>query len=247
MSLASIPDFAVEIRGVDFSYGKFKALQGLSLSIPRGISFGLLGPNGAGKSTLIRLLVGLLRPQHGEVMVLGRLPSAGTAARIGYMPQLPALYDGLTVRDNVDFFARMYGVSPHSQRQQQVEDVLKLVEMWPRRRDSVVSLSGGMRQRVSLACAIVHQPPLLLLDEPTVGLDPELRVAFWAHFHRLTASGATLIISSHTLDDAAHCDRLCFLRNGRLIAQGSPAELRQATGNPNASLEEAFLYFVRRG
>jgi ABC-2 type transport system ATP-binding protein len=110
-----------------------------------------------------------------------------------------------------------------------------------------MKLSGGMKQRVSLGCAIVHNPPLLFLDEPTVGLDPELRARFWEHFENLTQSGVTLVISSHTMDDAAHCRELVFLRLGKIIAAGSPAELRAATGNPDASLEDAFLYFIRRG
>jgi ABC-2 type transport system ATP-binding protein len=124
--------------------------------------------------------------------------------------------------------------------------VLRLVELWQRRNDSVSNLSGGMKQRASLACAIVHNPPLLLLDEPTVGLDPELRVTFWDYFTSLTRRGTTLIISSHTMDDAAHCDCLGFMRQGRIIALGSPNELKQATGQPQASLEDAFLYFIRQ-
>ncbi|MFC2059321.1 ATP-binding cassette domain-containing protein [Chloroflexota bacterium] len=121
-----------------------------------------------------------------------------------------------------------------------------MVELWERRRDPVFHLSGGMKQRVSLACALVHRPTLLFLDEPTVGLDPELRANFWDHFDSLARQGVTLIISSHTMDDAAHCDLLAFLRMGRLVAEGTPQELRAATGRPDASLEEAFLHFVRR-
>jgi ABC-2 type transport system ATP-binding protein len=127
-----------------------------------------------------------------------------------------------------------------------VEEVIRLIDLWPRRKDSVLKLSGGMKQRVSLACAIVHGPSLLVLDEPTVGLDPEHRVTFWDYFAGLIRQGKTLIISSHTMDDAAHCDRLAFMRQGKVIAQGSPAELRQATGQPEASLEDAFLYYIRR-
>jgi ABC-2 type transport system ATP-binding protein len=209
------------------------------------VSFGLLGPNGAGKTTLIRMLVGLLRPRRGTVRILGEPTSARTVARIGYMPQLPALYGELSVSHNVDFFARMYGL--RDGRRQRVEEVLRLVGLWERRRDSALHLSGGMRQRLSLACALVHQPPLLLLDEPTVGLDPELRATFWEHFDGLTAEGTTIIISSHTMDDAAHCGGLAFLRAGRVIARGSPAQLRQATGHEGATLEDAFLYFVRQG
>jgi ABC-2 type transport system ATP-binding protein len=236
---------AVEADRVSFSYSRLKVLDGLSFGVPRGISFGLLGPNGAGKTTLIRLLVGLLRPKSGTIRVLGQNPSPKVSHLIGYMPQLPALYSELSVAQNIDFFARIYGLRDRKQRAQRVEEVIRLVDLWPKRKTQVMKLSGGMKQRVSLACAIVHNPPLLFLDEPTVGLDPELRVTFWEHFANLTQSGVTLIISSHTMDDAAHCDRLAFMRDGKFVAQGTPAELRQATGRPEATLEDAFLHFVR--
>lgn len=237
---------AVAVNKASFSYKNIKAVDRLSLEVPRGISFGLLGPNGSGKTTLIRLLVGLLRPKSGNVRILGRTPSRRIAHLIGYMPQLHSLYAELSVLQNVDFFAQIYGLSDKARRRKRVEEAIKLVGLWPRRKDSVLKLSGGMKQRVSLACAIVHKPPLLFLDEPTVGLDPELRVTFWDYFAALTKKGVTLIISSHTMDDAAHCDRLAFMRRGRVIAQGTPNELRQATGQPEATLEDAFLYFVHR-
>jgi len=238
---------AVEAERVSFSYNRLKVLDGLSFGVPRGISFGLLGPNGAGKTTLIRLLVGLLRPGAGTIRVLGQSPSPKVAHFIGYMPQLHSLYSELSVIQNVEFFARIYRLSDRDERKRRVEAVIKLVDMWGHRNDSVMRLSGGMKQRASLACAIVHNPPLLFLDEPTVGLDPELRVTFWEYFTALTRQGATLVISSHTMDDAAHCNRLAFMRDGRFVAQGTPAELRQATGRPEATLEDAFLYFVKQG
>ncbi|HEY33118.1 MAG TPA: ABC transporter ATP-binding protein [Dehalococcoidia bacterium] len=236
---------AVDINEVTFRYGNIRALDALSLEIPAGISFGLLGPNGAGKTTLIRLLVGLLKPKHGSVRVLGEVPSRRVAYRIGYMPQLHSLYTELSVQQNVDFFAKINRLSGGAERARRVEETIRLVDLWPRRNDSVVKLSGGMRQRVSLACAIVHNPPLLLLDEPTVGLDPELRVTFWEHFANLNEQGVTIIVSSHTMDDAAHCDHLAFMRDGRVIAQGGPEELRSDTGQ--TTLEDAFLYYVRSG
>ena len=237
---------AVAANRVSFSYKNIRAVDRLSLEVPTGISFGLLGPNGCGKTTLIRLLVGLLTPQSGTVRILGRPPSRGMAHRIGYMPQLHSLYSELSILQNVDFFAQIYGLRDKAKRRKRVEDVIRLVGLWPRRRDAVLKLSGGMKQRASLACAIVHYPRVLFLDEPTVGLDPELRVTFWEHFAALTNRGITLIISSHTMDDAAHCDRLAFMRRGKVIAHGTPNELRQATGQPEATLEDAFLYFTRR-
>jgi ABC-2 type transport system ATP-binding protein len=238
---------AVEVDGLSFNYGRQRVLDELSLGVPRGISFGLLGPNGVGKTTLIRLLVGLLRPRLGTIRVLGKAPSPKVAHLIGYMPQLPSLYAELSVTQNVEFFARIYHLTNRTERKRRVEEVIKLVDLWEHRSKSIMSLSGGMKQRASMACAIVHNPPLLFLDEPTVGLDPELRVTFWDYFGSLTRQGITLIISSHTMDDAAHCDRLAFMRGGKFVAQGSPAELKQATGQAEASLEDAFLYFVRRG
>lgn len=246
MVRSEIAGIAAEVDKASFSYKKIKAVDELSLEVPCGISLGLLGPNGAGKTTLIRLLVGLLKPRTGNVRILGQTPSRRTAHLIGYMPQLHSLYLELSVIQNVDFFAKIYGLRGKKKRAQRVEEVIGLVDLWQRRNDSVLNLSGGMRQRVSLACAIAHNPPLLLLDEPTVGLDPELRVTFWDYFTSLTKQGTTLIISSHTMDDAAHCEYLVFMRQGKVIAQGTPSGLRQATGKPEATLEEAFLYFIHR-
>lgn len=240
-------DNAISIEKLSFNYGHLKVINDISLETPRGISFGLLGSNGAGKTTLIRLMVGLLKPDGGSVLCLGKTPTPANARNIGYMPQLPSLYNELTVEQNIDFFARIYGVTDRERRFQRVNDVIKLVDLWPKRKEQVMKLSGGMKQRVSLGCAIVHQPPLLFLDEPTVGLDPELRVHFWEYFEGLTRAGNTLIISSHTMDDAAHCQQLAFMREGKIIARGAPAELRAATGKPDANLEDAFLYFIRRG
>jgi ABC-2 type transport system ATP-binding protein len=236
---------AIDIKDVSFTYGKLKALDDLSLRIPRGISFGLLGPNGAGKTTLIRMLAGLLTPHSGSVSIMGKMPSHRTAGLTGYMPQLPSLYNELSIQQNLSFFASVYGLKG-KEKQKRIEEVIRLVELWDRRKDSVQNLSGGMRQRVSLACAIVHNPPLLLLDEPTVGLDPELRANFWTYFAGLTQQGTTLVISSHTMDDAAHCDQLAFIRAGRVIAEGTPDDLRKGAG-ASASLEDAFLYYIRHG
>jgi ABC-2 type transport system ATP-binding protein len=237
--------FAIVVDKASFSYKSIKAVDRLSLRVPKGITFGLLGPNGAGKTTLIRLLVGLSRPQSGTVRILGRPLSRRLSHRIGYMPQLHSLYSELTVSQNVDFFAQIYGLKDKARRHKRVEEVIRLVGLWQRRNDSVLKLSGGMKQRASLACAIVHYPRVLFLDEPTVGLDPGLRVTFWNYFAALTKRGVTLIISSHTMDDAAHCDRLALMRRGKIIAQGTPNQLRQATGDPEATLEDAFLYFTR--
>ena len=237
---------AIEIDNVSFSYNNLEIINELSLQVAGGVSFGLLGPNGSGKTTLIRLLVGLLKAKSGNVRILGQKPSQKTMPLIGYMPQLNSLYSELSVKQNIDFFARIFRLTDKGERTRQVEEAIRLIDLWPRRNDPVVKLSGGMKQRVSLACAIVHNPPLLFLDEPTVGLDPELRIAFWNHFNNLTSQGTTIIISSHTMDDAAHCDQLAFMRDGKVIARGNPVELRQAVGKPGATLEDAFIYFIHR-
>jgi ABC-2 type transport system ATP-binding protein len=237
---------AIDVKNLSFSYGRLKVIDDMSMSISTGTSYGLLGPNGAGKTTLIRLMVGLLRPASGSIECLGKSASPELARLIGYMPQLPALYPELTVTQNIDFFARIYGLKNKKERAQRVAEVIEIVDLCPKRKTQISNLSGGMKQRVSLGCAIVHKPPLIFLDEPTVGLDPELRVHFWNYFENLTKSGSTLIISSHTFDDAAHCNKLAFMRLGKIVAQGSPAELKQATGKTDASLEDAFLHFIHR-
>ena len=236
-----------EADGVEFSYGPLKVLDGLSLAVHESEIFGILGANGAGKTTLMRLLIGAQKPSSGSIRVFGEPPSSRTTGRIGYMPQLSALYQELSARQNVDFFARMYGLSRPAERRDAVDEALEWVELTGRQKDPLTRLSGGMRQRVSLAIALVHKPALLVLDEPTVGLDPELRASFWEHFGSMASVGTTLIISSHTMDDAAHCHRLAFIQEGRVVALGTPDELRKAGGGDDATLEDAFLHFVRHG
>lgn len=237
---------AISVNNVSFFYGKLKVINDMSMDIEPGTSYGLLGPNGAGKTTLIRLMAGLLKPAGGGIQCLGKTASPALSKQIGYMPQLPALYTELSVNQNIDFFARIYGLKDAKLRRERVEEVVKLVDLWEKRKTQVLNLSGGMKQRVSLACSIVHHPKLIFLDEPTVGLDPELRVHFWNYFEQLTKEGSTLIISSHTFDDAAHCHKLAFLRLGKVVAQGTPADLRDATGKKDATLEDAFLYFIKQ-
>jgi ABC-2 type transport system ATP-binding protein len=223
-------------RSLEKSFGTVRAVDSVDLCIDAGEIYGLLGPNGSGKTTLIRLLVGLLRPDEGTVEVLGRaMPAKEILAQAGYMTQVSALYADLTVRENLAFFAEMCGGATRAR----IDEVLALVELGDRAGSLVRTLSGGMRQRASLACALVHRPRLLLLDEPTVGVDPQLRAAFWTYFRRLAQDGTTLIVSSHVMDEAERCDRLGFLRRGRLLAEGSADELRARTGAD--TLENAFL------
>ena len=233
-------DLAISAKGVGFRYGSFVALDNLNLDVERGSTTGLLGPNGAGKSTLIRLLVGLAKTRTGDLSVLGGAPT-DVKACIGYMPQAAGLYEGLSPAQNVDFFARIYGLKD---RPQAIAAVLEQVDLSKQADRQSYKLSGGMKQRVSLACALVHEPDLLVLDEPTVGLDPMLRASLWDLFDNLTAQGATLLISSHSMDDAIRCRELVFMRDGAAIAHGSQAKLLAGAGVPEGTLEDAFLYYA---
>ena len=231
--------YAVNIDGVSKSFGSFMALNGVTLRVRKGEIYGLLGPNGAGKTTLIRLIVGLLEAQAGTVTVLGqRMPNVPVLRHIGYMTQAAALYPALSVEENVRFFAAINGA------EEGVKDALELVQLYDRRKSVVSTLSGGMRTRCSLACAVVHRPELLLLDEPTVGVDPELRVQLWEDFRRMAEAGTTIVVSSHVMDEADRCQRLGLIQYGRLIDEGSPADIRAKAGTQN--LEEAFLALAGR-
>ena len=241
------PYAAVEFRNISFTYGKLKILNEIAVSIPEGQIFGILGANGAGKTTLMRLIVGLLKPESGSLQIFGENIQRNTLNKIGYMPQLNALYNELSVAENVHFFARMYGISNKHTRNIAVDKVLSLANLDSRRNDSVAQLSGGMKQRVSLATAMVHSPELLVLDEPTVGLDPRLRNSFWEYFESLARDNVTILISSHAMDDATRCHRLIFLHEGHIVADGSPEDLKSRVASSDATLEEAFLHFVTRG
>ncbi len=225
-------------------FGKLRAVDNLSMTIHTGETYGLIGPNGSGKTTLIRMLVGLIKPTGGSIQIMHeRMPSAKIAPHIGYMTQLSALYNDLTARENMRFFCNIYGLHGKEQKQR-IDEMLERVDLADRI-DSVVStFSGGMKQRLSLACALVHRPRLALLDEPTVGVDPELRRSFWNYFAQLNKEGITIIVSTHHLDEAARCTRLGLMRFGVILAQGSPQELLRQSGQEN--MEDAFLYFGSR-
>ena len=233
---------AIEARGLVKTFGPLRAVDGVDLALEAGRIYGLLGPNGSGKTTLIRLLVGLARPTAGEAYLLGRrVPSREMLARVGYMTQADGIYAELSVWENLRFFAGLYGSFERSR----LVDALQVVELADWRDTPAIQLSGGMRRRLSLACALVHRPPIVVLDEPTVGIDPALRVQFWRHFRSLAAAGATLLVTSHVMDEADRCDELLFIRAGRVIARGSGMELRRRAGT--ADLEEAFLRFAGEG
>ena len=233
-------DTRAAARAVDVSkrFGENLAVDAVSFDLAPGRIYGLLGPNGSGKTTLIRLLTGMTRPTSGYAEVLGaRMPSRPTLERIGYMTQADGVYPALTVGENARFFADAYGADASG-----VADALGLVELADRTKALAGTLSGGQRRRLSLACALVHRPKVLFLDEPTVGVDPLLRVQFWARFRELADAGTTIIVSSHVMDEADRCDELLFVRGGHVIARGTPAELRAQSGADD--LEDAFLRFA---
>jgi len=240
-------DMAVQIEGLKVLRGRHTVLPGIDLSVPRGAVVGLLGPSGSGKSTLLRCIVGVQIVAGGSVTVLGEpAGSVGLRHRVGYVTQDPSVYDDLTVRANVDYFARVLGVHGSTgmarSRVHAVEEALAAVDLTDYAHDKVGRLSGGQRSRVSLAAALVGRPELLVLDEPTVGLDPVLRRDLWDLFHRLAHAGTTLLVSSHVMDEATRCDRLLLLRDGLLLADLTPRELLDRTGSADA--EHAFLALI---
>ena len=216
---------AVKVSRLTKRYGRLEALQGVELAVPEGTVFGLVGPNGAGKTTLIKALIGALRPSGGEIRVLGLDPlkeRAQLRQQIGYMPQFSALYEDLPARENIEFFGAAHGTLDLKKR---TADILEFTDLAGRAKDPIYKLSGGMKRRVSLACALVHRPRILFLDEPTAAVDPQLRSRFWETFRRLAEGGTTLFVSTHLMDEAMLCDQVAILRNGRVIASDAPRHI----------------------
>ena len=231
---------AIEVRGLQVVRGGKPVLQGLDLEVREGCVTGLLGPSGSGKTTLIRSIVGVQVVAGGRVDVLGSSAGAPALRRhIGYVTQAPSVYGDLTVKENLLYFARLTATD-----RRRVPEVLAEVDLTSQAGQLVRTLSNGQRARVSLASALLSRPRVLVLDEPTVGLDPVLRRDLWALFHDLAATGATLLVSSHVMDEAANCDRLVLLRDGAVVFMGTPDELRDAGGA--AELDVAFLRLIER-
>ena len=234
---------AISITALVKSYGKVTALQGIDLTVPQGMIYGVVGPNGAGKTTLIKTLVGVARPTSGTARVLELDPLNDKWAlrkQIGYMPQDAALYETLSARDNITFLGKAQSVEDLDQK---VDEVIAFTELASRARDPIHTFSGGMKKRVSLACALIHQPKVLFLDEPTAAVDPQLRARSWALFRKLAKNGTTLFISTHLMDEALLCDRVTILNQGRVILVDSPQNIMQrgktrlSVTSPNGSSE----------
>lgn len=220
-------ELAIRARGLSRRFGSLLAVDGLDLDVPRGQVFGFLGPNGSGKSTSLRMLCGLLRPSAGEVEVLGlQIPRQAEALkrRIGYMTQKFSLYEDLSVAENLEFLAAIQAL-PRKRARQRIAEVLERYRLGHRRGQLAGTLSGGQKQRLALAGCVLHEPELLLLDEPTSAVDPQSRRDFWASLFELAAAGTTLLVSTHYMDEAERCHRLAILDRGRLVADGSPQQL----------------------
>jgi ABC-2 type transport system ATP-binding protein len=228
---------SIEVSGLTKRYGRVEALGGADLSVGRGEVFGLVGPNGAGKTTLIKGLVGALRPSSGTARVMGLNPLEDRAElrqRIGYMPQGAALYEDLSARDNVGFFGAAHRTPDLKKK---VDEVMHFTELSGRADDPVHTFSGGMKRRVSLACALVHRPEVIFLDEPTAAVDPQLRSRFWKTFRELARDGTTLFISTHLMDEAMLCDRIAILRSGMIIASDTSRSILE-NGRTRLTVEQ---------
>jgi len=222
-------DLAIRARGLTKRFGDFTAVAGIDFDVRHGEIFGFLGPNGSGKTTTIRMMLGLLEPTAGTVEVLG-VPVTERAQvirpRVGYMSQRFSLYNDLTVLQNLRFYGRAYGLDNDLLRER-IRSALRMAGLEGRERTNTKDLSGGWRQRLALSAAILHRPELVFLDEPTAGVDPVSRRAFWDLLYRLIAEGITVFVTTHYMDEAEHCHRLAFIQRGRLIATGSPEEIKQ--------------------
>lgn len=231
----------ISIHNVSKAFGKQQVLTNISLEIEAGEIFGLLGPSGAGKTTIVKQLVGLELPTEGENYIFQeRMPNLKLIERIGYMAQSDALYSELSAKENLEFFATLYGLKG-KEMQQRIKEVMEIVSLSEHINKLVSNYSGGMKRRLSLAIALLHRPQLLILDEPTVGIDPVLRKSIWEAFYHLKEKGTTIIVTTHVMDEAAKCDRLGMIREGKLIAVGTPDELKEKTKTTN--IEEAFLVY----
>jgi ABC-2 type transport system ATP-binding protein len=235
----------VVMRGVSRSFDGRRAVDHIDLTVPRGTILGIIGPSGAGKTTTIRMLTGALRPTEGDVRVLGVEPRRfrrSDRERIGYMPQLFMLYQDLTAGENVDFVASLFGLL-WRKRRRRVREVLKVVDLWDVRKRQAGKLSGGMQRRLELACALVHEPTLIILDEPTAGIDPLLRGSIWNELHRLRDTGQTLLVTTQHIGEAEECDAVALIVGGEIVALASPDELRRkATLGDLLDIETTTMY-----
>ena len=232
----------ISIKNMNFSYTKEKFISDLNIDIPKSSSVGLIGPSGSGKTTIIKLILGLLSPQEGSIKISNQNYSH---TDLGYMPQQYALYEELSVSENLEIFSNLNNISKKSEVKNRSNDLLNLIELSDKAKELVHNLSGGMKQRLSMAIAMINNPQILLLDEPTVGIDPVLRESFWKHFKKLNENEITILITSHVMDDAMKCDKVIFFIEGTIVAYDTPVNLVKYTKTNN--LGEAFVHIVNKG
>ena len=232
----------ISIKNMNFSYTKEKFISDLNIDIPKSSSVGLIGPSGSGKTTIIKLILGLLSPQEGSIKINNQNYSHND---LGYMPQQYALYEELSVSENLEIFSNLNNISKKSEVEKRSHNLLNLIELSDKAKELVHNLSGGMKQRLSMAIAMINNPQILLLDEPTVGIDPVLRESFWKHFKKLNENEITILITSHVMDDAMKCDKVIFFIEGTIVAYDTPVNLVKYTKTNN--LGEAFVHIVNKG
>lgn len=231
----------VDVRGAVKRFGDKEVISSISLQVGRGEIFGLLGPSGSGKTTLVKMIAGIDEATSGDIYLLGeKLPKLAMMSRIGYMAQSDALYSELSAKENLEFFGALFGLKG-SRLKERMRYAMDLVGLGGHLNRIVSTYSGGMKRRLSLAVALMHEPEVLILDEPTVGIDPLLRQSIWNELGELSRLGTTIIVTTHVMDEADKCDRLGMIREGRLIAIGTPSDLKAQTGSD--TIEEAFLHY----
>jgi len=236
---------AIYLENINKYYGKKKVLHDINLSIPKGCIFGLLGPSGCGKTTTVKIIAGVLKNDSGKVVVLDeKMPNLDIMADIGYMAQSAALYKDLSAYDNLKFFGSLYKLKK-DELENRINYVARLTNLQDDLNKKVVAFSGGMKQRLSLAIALIANPKVLILDEPTVGIDPVLRKSIWEELYKLADNGVSILVTTHVMDEALKCDRLAMMREGKLLAVGTPEEIQNKANTTN--LEDAFIYFGKLG
>ncbi len=236
----------IQLENISKVFGKHQAVRNVNLRVSKGMIYGLLGPNGAGKSTTIRMICGVLSPSSGKASVDGLdvyTQAELIKSRIGYMSQKFSLYDDLTVLENLRFYASIYGING-KERDERIQQLIEMAGITGREHQRAGHLSGGWKQRLALGCALIHKPSLLILDEPTAGVDPVARRVFWELIFKLAKQGITILVTTHYMDEAESCDRVAFVFNGEVMAEGTPRALIDAQGCNN--LEDVFIHFVEK-
>lgn len=235
----------IVLKHINKSFGKHQVLKDVNIEVKYGAIYGMLGPSGCGKTTTVKIIAGISETTSGEVLVLNeKMPNLELMNKVGYMAQSDALYEDLTARQNLEFFGQLYGLG-EEELKIRVEEVIEVVNLSKDLDKPISTFSGGMKRRLSLAMTILHQPKVLILDEPTVGIDPLLRQSIWNELYKMTQKGVTILVTTHVMDEAEKCTHLSMMREGKMLATGTPVEIQEKAGV--RSLEEAFIHFSSEG